>query len=381
MNAKAKKLLANFNDLGKQQHLPFFDVPDSDRAFVDQENRPCRKPQSPISSKASNGTNTNFKAWDLPLNVYIDGDNLHSFLYAATARLHGDPCPRGFEWAWKAWDAIETRGSAVLERRLSETIGQAAEFLRTAWVSKLKGFVVHQNYEETTSGRLLAQGILNLQTCHREVRKACLPGHYDYDIECCHYALLASLAKREGLKTPRIDAYVKDKKQLRREVQMASGGSYDDAKQIITSLIYGAPLTASPQGSIAELVGTEAAARLCRLQPLADLYAELKDARQIVLEKHRHEVERTGRITNAAGRRIPAKGVKANKLLSHILTGEESEVLKVAIAHHSADIALLAHDGFVTTQPIDKAALLARIEKQTGHALSIATDIFPTAAA
>lgn len=383
MTDKAKELLAEYHDQGKQQHLPFYDLPDSARQFVDREGRPCRKPQSPIASKASNGTNTKFKAWELPLNVTIDGNNLHAFLSAAEARFHGDSCPRGFEWAWKTWDDIENSSDRdTLLLRLSETIAQAAEFLKTAWVSKLKGFVVHQSYEESTSGRLVAQGVLNLQNCHREVRQACLPGHYDYDIECCHYALLASLAKRQGFIAHRINEYISDKNKLRREVQMAIGGTLDnaktldDAKAIITSLIYGAPLTDSPQGSIAQRVGVKGAKRLLELHTLAALNADLKEARGKVLEAHRGEVERTGRITNAAGRRIQAKGVKANKLLAHILTGEESEVLKVSIAFTSAHIALLAHDGFVTTQPIDKAALSARIEKATGHKLSIACKPF-----
>lgn len=381
MTARARKLLADYHDQGKQQHLPFYDVPDSSRNFVDQENRTCRKPQSPIASKAANGANTNFKSWNLPLNVYIDGDNLHAFLHAASARYHGGTCPRGFGWAWSVWDEVEKgKGRQGLERRLSETLAQAAEFLRTAWVSKLKGFVVHQCYEETDSGRLVAQGILNLQSCHREVRKACLPSHYDYDVECCHYALLASLARRIGLQTPLIDAYTADKRKLRLEVQMASGGSYEDAKAILTSLIYGAPLTASPQGSIAARVGVEGAARILKLKPLADLHNELKTARGAVLEAHRPEVEKTGRITNAAGRRIQAKGVQANKLMAHILTGEESEVLKVAIAYASADIVLLAHDGFVTTNPIDKAGLESRIELATGHRLSIVCEQFAPAA-
>jgi len=277
LTARARKLLDGYLDTGKQQHLPFFDMADADRTFVDRENRPCRKPQSPIASKASNGTNTKFKTWELALNVYIDGDNLHAFLYAATARLHRKPCPRGFEWAWKAWDAFEAeRGSEALEVRLSETIGQAGEFLRTAWVSKLEGFVVHQSYEETTSGRLLAQGVLNLQTCHREVRKACLPGHYDYDVECCHFALLAGLANRQGFKTPRIDAYVREKNKLRREVQMTSGGSLQQAKDVLTSLLYCATLSDSPQGSVALNVGREGAARLCKLEPLVELYEEMK---------------------------------------------------------------------------------------------------------
>ena len=148
---------------------------------------------------------------------------------------------------------------------------------------------------------------------------------------------------------------------------------------LITGLIYGAPLTASPQGSIAELVGVSGADRLCRLQPLSDLYAELRAARNQVMEAHRQEIERTGRITNAAGRRIPAKGMRPSQLLSHILTGEESEVLKVAIASQSAEIVLLAHDGFVTTQPIDKAALEAKILRATGHRLSLDCKPFPAA--
>ncbi|WOL30538.1 hypothetical protein [Pseudomonas fragi] len=265
--------------------------------------------------------------------------------------------------AWELVEFIENGGIAM-----SETDAAMAQ-----------GFTV-EDVEETISGRLMAQGILNMQMCHREVRKACLPGHYDYDVECCHYALLASLAKRQEFPTPRINAYVSDKNKLRREVQMSSGGSYEDAKRIITALIYGAPLTASPQGSIAELVGVSGADRLCRLQPLSDLYAELRAARNQVMEAHRQEIERTGRITNAAGRRIPAKGMRPSQLLSHVLTGEESEVLKAAIAYASENIVLLAHDGFVTTEPLDRAELVSRIKNHTGHDLSISEDIFPSAA-
>tara|TARA_R100000935_G_scaffold48441_1_gene72953 strand:- start:621 stop:2126 length:1506 start_codon:yes stop_codon:yes gene_type:complete len=382
MTQRARKLLDAFHDKGRQQHLPFYDTPDNERGFVDQENRTCRKPQSPIASKASNSTNTNFKPWSLPLNVTVDGNNLHAFLYAATARLHGDDCPNGFEWAWKAWDDVEaTKGLDKLHMRLSETIGQAGEFLRNAWVSKLKGFVVHQCYHETDSGRLVADGILNLQSCHREVRKAALPGHYDYDVECCHYALLANLAHRQGFDTPHIDAYINDKRKLRREVQLTIGKphTYTTAKKILTALIYGAPLSSSLQASIAATVGREAATRLCMLKPLVDLHAELKAARSVVYESYRGEVERTGKITNAAGRRIVAKGVKANKLLSHILIGEESQVLKVAIAYASEHIVLLAHDGFVTVDPINAAELESRIRKHTGHKLSLAAEQFAPA--
>lgn len=382
MTDKAKKLLAKYHEQGKQQHLPFFDLPDSSRQFVDRDGRPCRKPQSPIASKASNGTNTKFKAWELPLNVTIDGHNLHAFLSAAEARYHGDPCPKGFEWAWSSWDAIEdASGREALSIRISESIFQAAEFLKTAWVSKLKGFVVHQSYEESRSGRLVAQGVLNLQNCHREVRQACLPGHYDYDIECAHYALLANLAKRQGFTTHRINEYIADKKKLRIEVKMATGCTMENAKSVITALIYGAPLTASPKGSIAKRVGVEGAKRLIELETLNSLNAELKEARAVVLESYRSEVERTGRITNAAERRVQAKGVNSRSLMSHILTGEESEVLKVCIAFASSEISLLAHDGIVTVQPIDKAALLARIEKATGHKLRISCKPFAPSAA
>lgn len=377
MTQKARKLLDDYHAKGRQQHLPFYDVPDTERGFVDEQNRTCRKPQAPIASKAANGTNTRFKPWSLPLNVTIDGDNLHAFLHAVSARLHGDECPWGFEWAWAAWDSIEaSKGTQRLEMRLSETIGQAGELLRNAWVSRLKGFVVHQCYHETKSGRLVADGVLNLQTCHREVRQAALSNHFDYDIECCHYALLASLAHRQDMKTPYIDAYIANKRRLRLEVQMASGKSYTDAKEVLTALIYGAALNSREQGAIAGIVGQEAAERLCRLTPLINLHNELRAARKAVFASYEGEVARTGKITNAAGRRIVAKGVKASSLLSHILTGEESEVLQVAIAYASEHIVLLAHDGFVTTQPINASELESRIKKHTGHKLSLACEQF-----
>lgn len=374
---KARRLLGEYHDMGKQQHLPFYDLPDRDRVMVTADNRTARKPQSPIASRTLTNAKTSFKPWSLPLNVTIDGDNLHAFLHAASARYHGDPCPTGFEWAWSAWDELERiKGQERLQLRLSETIAQGAEFLRTAWVSKLNGFVVHQSYTETGSGRALANGTLNLQSCHREVRQACLPDHFDHDVECCHFALLASLAKRNGFDTPQIDAYTANKRQLRGEVQMTANASESDAKAAITSLIYGAQLSASPRGSLAALVGKPAAERLTRLEPLRALADEIRAARSVVLESHRAEVEKFGNLTNAAGRRIKAKGVKGTKLLSHILQGEESEVLKVCIAFASEHIVLLAHDGFVTVEPIDVPALEERIRQRTGHRLKLSCDRF-----
>lgn len=382
LSDKARALLREYHDMSKQQHLPFYDMADRERGFVDNDNRTCRKPQGPISSKAANGTNTKFKPWKMPVNVTVDGDNLHAFLYAATARLHGDACPKGFSWAWRAWDEVErTRGRDGLERRLSETIGQSSEFLRNAWVSKLKGFVVHQSYTEATSGRLMADGVLNLQSCHREVRQAALPSHYDYDVECCHYALLASLAKRSGFATPAIDAYIADKTKLRNEMRMCTGrAAMGDVKSILSALAYGSRLSSSPIGAIARTVGEDAAKRLVQLAPLAELCREVREARAVVLESYRGEIERTGKMTNAAGRRISAKGVKANSLLAHVLQGEESEVLKVAISHASEHIVLLAHDGFVTTRPINKADLEDKIRKLTGHRLSLSESAFAPSA-
>lgn len=380
LTSKARRLLGEYHDMGKQQHLPFYDLPDRDRAMVTADNRTVRKPQSPIASRTLTNAKTSFKPWSLPLIVTIDGDNLHAFLHAASARYHGDPCPAGFEWAWSAWSEIErTEGADRLKRRLSEAIAQGGEFLRTAWVSKLKGFAVHQSYTETASGRALANGTLNLQSCHREVRQACLPDHFDYDVECCHFALLASLAKRNGFETPQIDAYTADKGKLRDRVRMAAGRaqtSKSAAKAAITSLIYGAQLSASPRGSLVAMVGKPAAERLARLEPLRALADEIRAARSVVLESHRAEVEKFGNLTNAAGRRLKAKGVKGTALLSHILQGEESEVLKTCIAFASEQIVLLAHDGFVTVEPIDSAALEERIRQRTGHRLKLSCDRF-----
>lgn len=382
LTTKARSLLREYIDMSKQQHLPFYDMADRERGYVDNDNRTCRKPQGPIASKAVNGDNTNFRPWQMPTAVTIDGDNIHAFLHAVSARLHGDSCPKGFKWAWSAWDEIErTKGRDGLERRLSETIGQASEFLRNAWVSKLKGFVVYQRYTEARSGRLIADGVLNLQTCHREVRQAALSSHYDYDIECCHYALLANLAKRQGMATPKIDAYVTNKHALRNEMSLAAGrAAMGDIKAVLSALAYGSNLSSSPIGAVAKILGVNAARHLVELPQLKELHREVRAARAVVLESYRGEIERTGKMTNAAGRRVTASGQKANSLLAHILQGEESEVLKVAIAYASEHIVLLAHDGFVTTTPINRDELQGNIAKLTGHQLSLSESAFAAAA-
>lgn len=376
----ANSLIESYHEDGKQLMRPYNNRTDEDREIVSAGGLKCRKPRSVIASRTITNSSTGYKPMNMPINVYIDGDSLHFFLHAAKNRRFGGECPAGFEWAWALWaDYERERGAKALKARLEMVICQGSGILETTWRSNLSGFVLHQHYQESRSGRLVAKGLHDLQSSAREVRMACLPGHYDYDVDCCHYAILSSMAANPLINypTPKIQSYIANKNQLRREVQMASGGSYSDAKRIITSLIYGAVFTVSERGEICQLIGKAGVKRLQALESLTGLRGELKGARDAVIESYRSEVERTGRITNPAGRSIQAKGVPANKLLSHILTGGEAQILKTCIGFASENIVLLAHDGFVTNEQINIAELEQKVAANTGYKVTYKEVIFP----
>ena len=87
--------------------------------------------------------------------------------------------------------------------------------------SQFPGHIAH-HYVQSRSGRLYASGI-NLQTCPRALRKAALRNRWDYDIACCHYAILTQMARRAGVICNCIDSYVADKRAVRQQAAEEAG--------------------------------------------------------------------------------------------------------------------------------------------------------------
>jgi len=224
-------------------------------------------------------------------------------------------------------------------------------------------------YHQCKGGRLCAEGAINLQNCSRIIRHAALAGHYDIDIENCHYTLLAQMCKRIGISTPHIDEYVHNKKKIRYEVATFFSCTEGMAKEILIALIYGSNLTTWGALKKINLKHTE----LSLLGSWIDgLSKEIRRVRDSIIYDYISKTRGHFKIRNDAGMVIKTKteemkNVKKSTLLAHILHGAESWILQNMIRYLGNNIVLLQHDGVTCVKPVDTDALADYIEQKTKY--------------
>jgi hypothetical protein len=236
--------------------------------------------------------------------------------------------------------------------------------LRSDTVFAPRGFM-ELTYVEASNGRLYAVGG-SLQNAPRDVRKAALSGAWDYDIENCHYTLLAQLAKRVGLKTPAIEDYLARKKEVRESLARDVGIAVNDVKQALLASLYGAQRRLKAfrtiEPAILTAVGEEKARMLFEHPLFAGLHEEGRRIRGPILESM--PVNR-GLLVNGFGKGIDA-GESGDRKMAHVVQGCEAWILDVVLQAHGSALLLLMHDGFVSASRLDVAALADRVFRATG---------------
>lgn len=117
---------------------------------------------------------------------------------------------------------------------------------------------VPEYWTQLDSGRDYGHG-LSLQRIPKEVRHAALGVSHKYDFKASSFGLMASLAKElyPELKCQDVIDYVKCRTEIRRIIAKEIGISEDKAKQIFTSLGFGASTADNPYTSIRGKLGTE----------------------------------------------------------------------------------------------------------------------------
>lgn len=224
-------------------------------------------------------------------------------------------------------------------------------------------------YHQSKGGRFCAEGAWSLQNCSRIIRHAALAGHYDIDIENCHYTLLAQMCKRIGVPTPYIDEYVHSKKKIRCNVATFFNCTEDMAKEILIALIYGSNLTA--WGALKKIN-----VRVDELKIsgswIDGLSKEIKCIRDSIISDYTSKTKGNFKIRNDAGMVIKTKteemkNVKKSTLLAHILHGAESWILQNMIRYLGDNVVLLQHDGVTCFKPVDTEALTDYIEQKTKY--------------
>lgn len=253
--------------------------------------------------------------------------------------------------------------------KANRTLEGAGKIIRMANVDLVGRGVIIQHYSPAQSGRIYGVGT-SLQNIPRAVRAAALNGLNLYDIENCHYSIVAQLASRHGYRCEAIGHYLTHKKEVRKQLAGDIGLSIDDVKMALTAIIYGAPASSSSWCAIPQKIGSEKSKLFFEHELVKSINAELNEARGIILNGWSKV---RGKITNDLGKKIDASE-EDKKLLAHILQGIEAKALREVIRLHPDSIELALHDGFVTKDTINIPLIEEAIFQSTGFRLTWSPD-------
>lgn len=270
------------------------------------------------------------------------------------------------------------REELVFARMERPLVAKAGEWIRRQVRSIDIALKVSQNarhpgcfpikYREGSTGRINAQGH-SLQSMPGLVRSAALAGGWDYDISTCQWTILAQMASRFGINCPLTDAYIADKRTLRRKVSEGAGISLDEAKTCITALLFGAVVQQSEKamrlhpGDLVKDIKVQAALRLSKQPDFMALYAEIRRVGDAIVKAWPRN---NGRVFND----LHIKYSSGSKL-AHLLQGAEAAALRAVVTQHQSNILLCVHDGWVTRERLDVDVLAGQIETTTGYRLRI----------
>lgn len=266
-------------------------------------------------------------------------------------------------WAGDLFFKEETQGHVDY---CLEVISQVVKMANTKTAGK--GYVIHR-YVESKAGRLYAKKI-NLQTTPTAVKQAALHGLWEYDFENCHYAIFQQLAAQAGMGCPNIEEYLARKKEVREQIAREVQITEKEAKFALIAIMYGARASHRKTDAIPEAIGDRA--KVLYTHPLfAGLMKEIKAGRKEIIKNWPN----TGRTTymNAMGKRI-GKKEKAEEILAHLIQGEEARMLHIALDLYPEQIQLLQHDGFATSERIDRRKISNEIKEQTGFDMALSEE-------
>lgn len=224
--------------------------------------------------------------------VKISRSGLLGFIEASEAWLQNSGAKPDFQYVHDAYDEMassDIRKRDKARERADRGIVQARLLLDLARRTSKTGDEIPGYYQKQRSGRLYGEGVLNLQRCMREVRRAALRGCFDVDLNNAHWSLLSSMCRRIAFPTPCIDAYILDRRGTRVRIARETGLNQNQVKKVLILLIYGSRLVASPfrEDALQKQLGDENARRVIADETVRELFSELTGATAAVTKNYR----------------------------------------------------------------------------------------------
>jgi len=269
-------------------------------------------------------------------------------------------------------------------KKTEDNITSINQILRLA-KNNVKSDHVITTYTESDAGRLYANNI-NLQNITRPIKQAALHGLYDYDFENCHYSIFYQLAQRAGVECEHIKHYLDNKREVRQQLASGLGIPLPAVKQCLIAIIYGATNTKYWKGAITKTIDDPFKTNLFLEYDLVKgIFSDIAEGRKAVLDSWPHKTTR-GSFRNAMDKPIKwYKSEKApkkkeitpereNQILAHLIQGIEAKIMNMVIDMYPDKLRLLQHDGFVTSEPVDRKKITDAIYNETGFIMGMSED-------
>lgn len=306
-----------------------------------------------INSKDARGQNRKGQA-NIPAVVSINRANLKS----ALSHL------RDWQAVLTGEAANEPQTTALSDRLFSKPPEQRLEWLRFAIVQTQELLIlsdvehlptgcIELTYTEAESGRVYGDGA-HFQGTIREIKASALAGCWEYDIQACHWAIMAQLSRAAGVPLYNIEGFAGNRQQWRSEIAEQSGLSLPFVKTALTALLYGVGTS-----GLQEELGRAADVEL--IQNCTEWQALKKDAdkgRRAILDVAKRN---RGRILNAFGKSTINRNPLAQ--CAHLLQGIEAKALHAVMESHQESLALLQHDGWTSYDRLEENQLNKEISE------------------
>jgi hypothetical protein len=233
-------------------------------------------------------------------------------------------------------------------------------------------------YSEPTKGARRYHPIQNLP---KTLRADLFKGWYDYDIEAaaptliyqevCRVRLLIE-PRRVDQPYPAIRRLVEDRATVRQHLIDVSGLDLKTAKGVLVALFFGARLVPHHKQAVYRLVGHDKAV-IERLRADPYVGAFCREVRQMWAILLNHENATNGLKAMRTAVVIPKPSTKAKQRMGYYLRLERQVMGAIESSLRGQGmVPVLIHDGFMTKQRINKAAVEAEVMRTTGFKIRLA---------
>jgi len=230
---------------------------------------------------------------------------------------------------------------------------------------------------ETTSGRITYSGV-NPQNCRKVIRHLMLNGmdYWEYDISNAHPTFLHNfillnnqsldLGDDDILRPVILGYYNNDPERMRKDMLHRHGISPKQAKGLLLSKAYGAPMNSYYKCSARQIIGSKSRTEGVLNDNWIQSYNRVMKKAQDLAVDSLEESANHQQLINVVGKSRWKSDASKRQKVAHALQGYEALYLKTAYDLFAGQVSLYMHDGIITRGSIDMDEVKKEFRRRSG---------------